>query len=144
MERQKRLRAEEEVEEVKEEVVSEREEEWPSLGLSLGVTEEVENAEEVEEVKDEVVSEGEEEWPSLGLSFGAPEEVETEEEVEEVKDEVVSEREEEMRIINTIPGLKVSEQKLQSSEIQPSSETRPVADESSASSSLGELRFQDE
>ena len=99
---------------------------------------------EVEEVKDEVVSEREEEWPSLGLSFGAPEEVEAEEEVEEVKDEVVSEREEEMRIINTIPGLKVSEQKLQSSEIQPSSETRPVADESSASSSLGELRFQDE
>ena len=53
----------EEVEEGKDEVVSEGEEEWPSLGLSLGLTEEVENVEGVEEGKDEVVSEGEEEWP---------------------------------------------------------------------------------
>ena len=38
------------MEEVEYEVVSEGEEEWPSLGLSLGVTEEVENVKEVEEV----------------------------------------------------------------------------------------------
>ena len=44
------VEAEEEVEEVKDEVVSEREEEWPSLGLSFGAPEEVETEEEVEEV----------------------------------------------------------------------------------------------
>ena len=49
-------------------MLSKGEEEWPSLGLSLGAMEEVEAEEEVEEVKDEVVSEREE-WPSLGLSF---------------------------------------------------------------------------
>ena len=96
----------EEVEEVKEEVVSEREEEWPSLGLSLGVKEEVESVEEVEEVKEEVVSEREEEWPSLGLSLGVKEEVESVEEVEEVKEEVVSEREEEWPSLGLSLGVK--------------------------------------
>ena len=67
----------EEGEEFEGEVLSKGEEEWPSLGLSLGAMEEVEAEEEVEEVKDEVLSKGEEEWPSLGLSFGAPEEVES-------------------------------------------------------------------
>ena len=114
------------------------------MGLSLDVREEVENVEEGEEVKDEVVSEGEEEWPSLGLSLGVTEEVENVKEVEEVKDEVNREGEEESLSINAIPGLTLSEQKLQPEQAQPSSQAKPVADESSASSSLGELRFQDD
>ena len=113
------------------------------MGLSLGVTEEVENVKEVEEVEDEVDREGEEEWPSLGLSLGVTEEVENVEEVEEVKDEVDREGEEALSI-NAIPGLTLSEQKLQPEQVQPSSQAKPVADESSASSSLGELRFQDD
>ena len=90
------------------------------------------------------MSEGEEEWPSLGLSLDVTEEVENVEEGEEVKDEVVSEGEEEWPSINAIPGLKVSEQKLQPEQAQPSSQVKPAADDSSVSSSLGELRFQDE
>jgi Tfp pilus assembly PilM family ATPase len=134
----------EEVEEVEDEVESEGEEEWPSLGLSLGVKEEAEKVKEVEEVEDEVESEGEEEWPSLGLSLGVKEEAEKVKEVEEVEDEVESEGEEESLSINAIPGLQVSEQKLQPEQAQPSSQAKPAADESSVSSSLGELRFQDE
>ena len=79
----------------------------------------------------------------LGLS-GCEGKVENVEEVEEVKEEVVSEGEEESLSINAIPGLKVSEQKLQPEQAQPSSQVKPAADDSSVSSSLGELRFQDE
>ena len=112
--------------------------------VCLWAPEEVEAEEEVEEVKDEVVSEGEEEWPSMGLSLGVTDEVENVKEVEEVEDEVVSEGEDESPSINAIPGLKVSEQKLHLEQPQSSSQAKPVADESSASSSLGELRFQDD
>ena len=131
-----------EVEEVEHEVVRRRGE-WSSLGLSLGAMEEVENVKEVEEVEDEVVRK-ERGVAELGFVLRVTEEVENVKEVEEVEDEVVSDGDEEWPSINAIPGLKVSEQKLQPEQAQPSSQTKPVADESSVSSSLGELRFQDE
>ncbi len=99
---------------------------------------------EEEDVKDEAASEGEVEWPSLGLSLGVTEEVESVEEGEDVKVEAVREGEVEWPSINEIPGLKVSEKKLQPEQAQPSSQAKPAADDSPISSSLGELRFQDE
>ena len=59
--------------------------------------------------------------------------------VEEIE---ASDEEEEWPSINAIPGLAGSEPKSRSEKIQSSS--RPVADDSSDTSSLGELRFQDE
>ena len=72
------------------------------------------------------------------------EEVESVEEGEDVKVEAVREGEVEWPSINEIPGLKVSEKKLQPEQAQPSSQAKPAADDSPISSSLGELRFQDE
>ena len=134
----------EEGEDIEDGVVSEREEEWPSLGLDLGVKEEVVKAEEGTVVEDEVVSEGEEEWPSLGLDLGVKEEVVKAEEGTVVEDEVVSEGEEEWPSINVIPDLEKSETKPRSDNDQPPSQSFPVVDDSSVSSSLGELRFKDD
>ena len=59
-----------------------------------------------------------------------------------VEEEEASDEEEEWPSIDELPGLAGSEPKSRSEKIQSSS--RPVADDSSDTSSLGELRFQDE
>ena len=92
----------------------------------------VEAKEEVEELE---VSAGEEEWPSLGLD------VEAKEEVEELE---VSAGEEEWPSINSIPGLSLSQPQSISKSSKPKSSSSPVIEDASESSSLGELRFQDE
>ena len=58
---------------VEEEEVREGEEEWPSLGLDLGVKEGSESIDEGSVIEEEEVREGEEEWPSLGLDLGVKE-----------------------------------------------------------------------
>ena len=57
-------------------MVSEGEEEWPSMRLDLEEKEEVVSVEEEADVGESVVSEGEEEWPSIkaipGLQVSVP------------------------------------------------------------------------
>ena len=118
---------------LKEELVKAQEEEVVSEGVEEG-----------EDIEDGVVSEREEEWPSLGLDLGVKEEVVKAEEGTVVEDEVVSEGEEEWPSINVIPDLEKSETKPRSDNDQPPSQSFPVVDDSSVSSSLGELRFQDD
>ena len=129
---------------VDEKEVGEEEEEWPSLGLSLGVTEEVKKVEKGTVVEEKEVSEEEEEWPSLGLSLGVTEEVKKVEKGTVVEEKEVSEEEEESRSINVIPALKVFKLKSQPEKDQSQSQSISQIDDSSVSSSLGELRFQDE
>ena len=66
------------------------------------------------------------------------------EEVGVVEEPVVSGGEEEWPSINAIPGLEASEPKSRPEQAPAPSQSRPAADDSSESSSLGELRFQDE
>jgi signal recognition particle subunit SEC65 len=132
---------------VEEPEVREVEAEWRSLGLDVEVKEEVVDVEVEQEVEDSEVSEVEEEWPSLGLDIDVQEEaVDADFEKEkEVEDSVLSEGEEEWPSIKSIPGLELSQSQL-SSEISKSkkSQTSSDIDYTSESSSLGELRFQDD
>ena len=132
---------------VEEPGVSEVEEEWPSLGLDVDVKGEAVDAEEEKAVEEPEVGEVEEEWPCLGLDIDVQEEaVDADFEKEkEVEDSVLSEGEEEWPSIKSIPGLELSQSQL-SSEISKSkkSQTSSVIDYASESSSLGELRFQDD
>ena len=75
----------------------------------------------------------------MGLVLGVTEEVEKVEEEEEL-----SEGEEESLSNNEIPDLKVSELKSEPEKAQLLSKVKPAIDDSSVSSTLGELRFQDE
>ena len=90
-------------------------------------------------------SDVEEEWPSMGLDVevkGQAVDVEVEKVVE---DSVLREGEEEWPSIKSIPGLELS-QSQPSSEISKSKKS-PVSlvnEDASESSSLGELRFQDD
>lgn len=132
---------------VEEPEVREVEAEWRSLGLDVEVKEEVVGVEVEQEVEESEVSKVEEEWPSLGLDIDVQEEaVDADFEKEkEVEDAVLSEGEEEWPSIKSIPGLELSQSQL-SSEISKSkkSQTSSVIDYASESSSLGELRFQDD
>ena len=95
-------------------------------------------------VEDPGVSEVEEESPSLELDLELKEEVAVIDEQIVVEEPEVSELEEEWPSIKSIPGLELSEV-LSGSEIPKTiSTSSPVIDDSLDSSSLGELRFQDE
>jgi len=130
---------------VEESEVSEVEEEWPSLGLDVEVTEEAVVVEEGKVLEEPEVCEVEEEWPSLGLDVEVKEEVVEVEAKKEVEDSVLSEGEEEWPSIKSISGLELS-QSQPSSEISKSKKSPAslVNEDASESSSLGELRFQDD
>ena len=66
------------------------------------------------------------------------------EEDAEVEESVDGEVEEEWPTIKSIPGMKSAKPESRTDKAQSKSESIPKADESSASSSLGELRFKDE
>ena len=107
-------------------------------------TEESVKADEQIVVEDPGVSEVEEESPSLELDLELKEEVAVIDEQIVVEEPEVSELEEEWPSIKSIPGLELSEV-LSGSEIPKTiSTSSPVIDDSLDSSSLGELRFQDE
>ena len=127
---------------IEEEEVTEGEEEWPSLGLDLAVKEESVEVKE-ESIEDEEEIEEEKEWPSLGLDLAVKEESGEvyEESVQEEEEEI--EEEKEWPSINSIPGLEVSVSKPRPEKLQSKSQSR-LAEDESLSSSLGELRFQDE
>ena len=80
----------------------------------------------------------------MGLDVEEKDEVVKAEEVSELKEVVESEEEEEWPSINAIPGLEPSEPKLRPEKAQPKAQSRLANDDASDSSSLGELRFQDE
>ena len=85
----------------------------------------------------------EKEYSSLGLDLSVREEsVEVDEESVEEEEEVI-EGEKKWPSINAIPGLEASAFKPRPGKLQSNSQSKPTEDESS-SSSLGELRFQDE
>ena len=66
-------------------------------------------------------------------------------EEEPIVDELeASEGEEEWPTIHSIPGLELSQSQSSSDISKPKSNTTPVMEDVSDSSSLGELRFQDE
>ena len=90
------------------------------------------------------MSEGEEEWPSLGLDLAVKEGDAEVEEGAVIEEELLSEGEEEWPSINPIPHLEISEQGLRSKEHKSMPQKSIADDDSSDSSSLGELRFQDE
>ena len=92
------------------------------------------------------MSEGEEEWPSMRLDLEEKEEVmNVEEEAEaDVEESVVSEGEEEWPSIKAIPGLQVSVPKSPPKRLKSAAQSNPETFDSSDSSPLGELRFQDE
>ena len=132
---------------VEEPGVNEVEEEWPSLGLDVEVKEEAVDVEVEKEVEESAVSEVEQEWPSLRLNVEVQEDavdVDVEKE-KEVGDPVLSEEEEEWPSIKSIPGLKLS-QSQSGPEISRSKKSSAslVVEDASESSSLGELRFQDD
>ena len=110
--------------------------------------EEVISVEEEVDVEESVLSEGEEEWPSMRLDLEEKEEVmsveEEEEEEVDVEELVVSEGEEEWPSIKAIPGLQVSVPRSQPERSKSTSQSKPEIVDSSDSSPLGELRFQDE
>ena len=100
--------------------------------------------EEDGEVEESVVGEVEEEWPSLGLELLEKEESVKDGEDGEVEESVVGEVEEERPSMKSIPGMKSAKPEMRTEKAQSKSESISKADESSASSSLGELRFKDE
>ena len=121
------------------------EEEWPSLGLDVEVKEEAVVVEEGKVLEEPEVCEVEDEWPSLDLDVEVKEEVVEVEAKKEVGDPVLSEEEEEWPSIKSIPGLKLS-QSQSGPEISRSKKSSAslVVEDASESSSLGELRFQDD
>ena len=114
-----------------------------SLDESLS-QEETLMVEEAKEVKEPEAIEGEEEWPSLGLDVEVKEEVVDDEEEKGVEDPELSEVEEEWPSIQSIPGLELSQSQSSSESSKQKSSSSPVIEDASESSSLGELRFQDE
>ena len=98
---------------VEEEEVSEGDEEWPSLGLDLGMKEASESPEEVSVVEEEEVSEGDEEWPSLRLDLGTKEASESIEEVSVVEEEEVSEGDEEWPSLRLDLGTKEASESIE-------------------------------
>ena len=87
-----------------------------------------------------VASEDEEEWPSVGLELTEKAEEEKETAGNVLEEVVASEDEEEWPSINAIPDLQVSESLLEPQHSEPISSEAVSED----SSSLGELRFQDQ
>ena len=134
----------EEGEEVEQPEVIEREEEWPSLGLNLEVKDEVMAVEEGEEVEQPEVIEREEEWPSLGLNLEVKDEVMDVEEKIEDDDTSLSGGEEEWPSVKSISGLELSRSQSSPEFSKPKSPSSSAIEDISESSSLGELRFQDE
>jgi len=126
-------------ESVVEEGINPGEEESPSLGLE--VKEKAAKPEE-ESVVEEGMNPGEEEWPSLGLEV--KEEAAKPEEESVVEEGMNRGEEEEWPKIKAISGLDVSLPKSTPVKDQSISQSRRAVDDSSESSSLGELRFQDE
>ena len=105
----------------------------------------LEHVEEVVAVEEPEVNEGEEEWPSLGLDLEVEAEaLDVEEERVEMDSAASEEEEEEWPSIRSIPGLETLESEPSSEKFKSRSSSRSVAEDFSDSSSLGELRFQDE
>ena len=114
------------------------------MGLDVEVKEEVVDIEEAKEVKEPEVSEGDEEWPSLGLDVELKEEVVDDKVEKEVKDPELSEVKEVWPSIQSIPGLELSQSQLNPESSKQKSPSSPVIEDALETSSLGELRFQDE
>ena len=112
---------------------------YESISQEEAVTVHVEKA-----VEEPEVIEVEEEWPSLGLDVEVKEEVVDVVEGKAVEELEVIEVEEEWPTIKSIPGLELSQSHSSSESSQPESSSRPVIENAPESSSLGELRFQDE
>ena len=102
------------------------------------------SVEEEADVGESVVSEGEEEWPSMRLDLEEKEEVVSVEEEVDVGESVVREGEEEWPSIKAIPELQVSVPKSPPERSKSSAQSKAESFDSSDSSPLGELRFQDE
>ena len=151
-----RVEVEEEVEEkgVVEQVEVREEEAWPSITAipDLEVKEGIVDVEEEVEEKgvfEEAEVREEEAWPSitsipdLEVKEGI---VDVKEEVEEkgVVEEAEVREEEAWPSITSIPDLEAKEGLVDVEKLQSTSQTSPSVDDSSESSSLGELRFQDE
>ena len=100
--------------------------------------------EEAKEVMEPEVSEGDEEWPSLGLDVEVKEEVVDDKVEKEVKDPELIKVKEEWPSIQSIPGLELSQSQLNPESSKQKSPSSPVIEDASETSSLGELRFQDE
>ena len=123
--------------------VNEGEEEWPSLGLDVLEKEGLEAAEDEVVAEGPEVNEGEEEWPSLGLDVLEKEGLEDVEEECVAEGPEVNEGEEYWPSINSIPELDASEPESISQKSKLTSQSTPAVDDSSNSSSLGELRFKE-
>ena len=106
--------------------------------------EEALTVDEEEKVDEPEVAEVEEEWPSLGLDFEVKEEVVEVDEEEKVDEPEAAEVEEELIGIKSIPGLDLSQSQPSSISSKQKSSSSPFIEDASESSSLGELRFQDE
>ena len=94
--------------------------------------------------EESVVSDGEDEWPSMRLDLEEKEEVVSVDEEVVVEKSVVREGEEEWPSIKAIPGLQASVPKSQSEKSKSHAQSKAETFDSSDSSPLGELRFQDE
>ena len=114
------------------------------MRLDLEEKEEVVSVEEEADVGESVVSEGEEEWPSMRLDLEEKEEVMSVDEEVVAEESVVSDGEEEWPSIKAIPGLQASVPKSQSEKSKSNAQSKAETFDSSDSSPLGELRFQDE
>ena len=90
------------------------------------------------------VNEGEEEWPSLGLDVLEKEGLEDADKEVVAEEPEVNEGKEEWPSINAIPLLDASEPESMPQESESTSQTTSAVDDSSDSSSLGELRFKEE
>ena len=95
-------------------------------------------------VEESEVREVEEEWPSLGLDVEVKEEAVDVEEEKAVEESEVSDGEEEWPSIKSIHGLALSQSQPGSEISKSKSPSTSVVEDASESSSLGELRFQDD
>ena len=91
-----------------------------------------------------VASEVDEEWPSLGLDLEVKKEFSEVDEEKEVEDPVLSQGEEDWPSIKALPGLELSLSEPSSKDPMSKPPSSSVIEGDSDSSSLGELRFQDE
>jgi len=96
---------------------------------------------EVEEVEE---SEVEEEWPSLGFELMEKDEDVVGELSVEVEEVGESEREEEWPTVKSIPGLESSKSRHSSKKTKSKQHLSSEVGDSFESSTLGELRFQDD
>ena len=89
------------------------------------------------------MNEGEEEWPSLGFDVLEKEGLEDADKEVVAEEPDVNEGEEEWPSINAIPELDASEPESISRKPESTPQSKSAVNDSSDSSSLGELRFKE-